>query len=280
MATPTEQRCSYLDNCRIRPGGPQPSLERCGAQGCSNFLHHLCRAEYEAAHTELDPGELNKRCLPCLAKPSKQPAPQHAPTAGGLQPTRRSPRVAASSQRLSQSRLSLGGPNSTAAASSPPPVRSSPRLASRQQSAAAASQAAAGSSLLATNDSTARQLDLSANDSAASEAASDDELHASDAEQQPRRRGRQPRQRVAPGQKRTSLTVDQQVELLKHVESFAVGDRPSFVNIAMWAKETFTLKAPPSKGYISKLLKAKSTLLSTHSSLSSKNASRKRKRFA
>eukprot|EP00873_Tetraselmis_striata_P038600 jgi/Tetstr1/458864/TSEL_004373.t1 len=48
----------------------------------------------------------------------------------------------------------------------------------------------------------------------------------------------------------------------------------------MWAKETFTLKAPPSKGYISKLLKAKSTLLSTHSSLSSKNASRKRKRFA
>ena len=121
MATPTEQRCSYLDNCRIRPGGPQPSLERCGAQGCSNFLHHLCQAEYEAAHTELDPGELNKRCLPCLAKPSKQPAPQHAPTAGGLQPTRRSPRVAASSQRLSQSKLSLGGPNSTAAASSPPP---------------------------------------------------------------------------------------------------------------------------------------------------------------
>eukprot|EP00873_Tetraselmis_striata_P032869 jgi/Tetstr1/453133/TSEL_040155.t1 len=48
----------------------------------------------------------------------------------------------------------------------------------------------------------------------------------------------------------------------------------------MWAKETFTLKAPPSKGYISKLLKAKSTLLSTHSSLRSKNASRKRKRFA
>jgi len=238
MATPTEQRCSYLDNCRIRPGGPQPSLERCGAQGCSNFLHHLCQAEYEAAHTELDPGELNKRCLPCLAKPSKQPAPQHAPTAGGLQPTRRSPRVAASSQRLSQSKLSLGGPNSTAAASSPPPVRSSPRLASRQQSAAAASQA--GSSLLATNDSTARQLDFSANDSAASEAASDDELHASDAEQQPRRRGRQPGQRVA------------------------VGDRPSFVNIAMWAKETFTLKAPPSKGYISKLLKAKSTLLSKY----------------
>ena len=112
--------CSYGDSCKVNPRGPQPSLVACGDRGCDNLLHHLCQGEYEAAHPELDPSEMNKRCLPCLLKPGEMPCPPLAPISLGLTPNGHSPRGRPQFQR----RASGGSSRSVQA------TRASPLIAS------------------------------------------------------------------------------------------------------------------------------------------------------
>lgn len=67
--------------------------------------------------------------------------------------------------------------------------------------------------------------------------------------------------RHAPGLKRTSLTVEQQVKIIKRHESSGIDNKLTYAQLQAWAKEEFHLDAPPSRSLVAKTLKNKEFII-------------------
>ena len=62
------------------------------------------------------------------------------------------------------------------------------------------------------------------------------------------------------GSKRTSLTLNQQAEMIAHWDNCGT-HKPTRVQLAVWAQEEFSLPTLPSRPLVSKILKDRSVIL-------------------
>ena len=64
--------------------------------------------------------------------------------------------------------------------------------------------------------------------------------------------------RHAPGLKRTSLTVEQQVKIIKRHESSGIDNKLTYAQLQAWAKEEFHLDAPLREAWLQRLSRTRS----------------------